>query len=314
MVCLSCFLDSFTYLSLAYILYRLFHTIYAIVYPYLLATPLDLHKLAGGAKWAVVTGSTDGIGKEYAFQLARKGFNILLISRTQAKLDSVKEEIKKECKNAEVETVAYNFTNANVDDYKKQIISVIEKKDVGILVNNVGLSYAVPNILHKIDIKENTDIAIVNMIPVSILTAAVLPQMVARHSGVIVNVSSGAAYIKCPEVATYSSSKAYINHFSSILRNEYANSGITIQTLCPAYVSTNMSKVKVSLFALSTSAYVESAIRTIGIVDETTGCIQHQIQTIAFGLPEPLMIYFAKLELEKTKSAINEREKAAKQQ
>uniref|UniRef100_A0A914QNH6 Steroid dehydrogenase n=1 Tax=Panagrolaimus davidi TaxID=227884 RepID=A0A914QNH6_9BILA len=313
MVC-QCTLNTLAYVALTYFIYRFFRAIYEIVYPYLIATPLDLHKLSGGAKWAIVTGSTDGIGKEYAFDLAKKGFNIILISRTQTKLDSVKEEIKKECKNIEVETIAYNFTNANVDDYKKKIISVIEKKDIGILVNNVGLSYAVPDMLHKVDLQENADIAIVNMIPVSILTAAVIPQMVERNAGIIVNISSGAAYVKCPQVATYGASKAFVNHFSSILRLEYANSGITIQTLCPGYVSTNMSKVKVSLMALSAKAYAQSAIRTIGIIPETTGCIQHQLQSLAFALPESLMVYFAKLELEKTKLAINEREKAAKQQ
>lgn len=129
----QCTLNSVAYLTFAYIFYRIFRQIYIIFYPYLIATSLDLHKLAGNAKWAIITGSTDGIGKEYAFELARKGFNLILISRNQIKLDSVKEEILKECKNIEIETVAYNFTNANVEDYRKKILSVIEKKDVGIL-------------------------------------------------------------------------------------------------------------------------------------------------------------------------------------
>uniref|UniRef100_A0A914YRZ2 Uncharacterized protein n=1 Tax=Panagrolaimus superbus TaxID=310955 RepID=A0A914YRZ2_9BILA len=81
MVCFHCIFDSFAYISLAYILYRLIWSIYIIIYPYLIATPKDLHKLAGEeAKWAAVTGSTDGIGKEYAIQLAQKGFNLILIS------------------------------------------------------------------------------------------------------------------------------------------------------------------------------------------------------------------------------------------
>uniref|UniRef100_A0A914QDC6 Uncharacterized protein n=1 Tax=Panagrolaimus davidi TaxID=227884 RepID=A0A914QDC6_9BILA len=126
-------LDVFAYLALSYILYRFIRGIYIIIYPYLIARPKNLHKLAGGAKWAIVTGSTDGIGKEYAIQLAQKGFNLILISRTQSKLDSVKAEIIEEFKNIEIETIAYNFTNANLSDYKKEILPMIEKKEIGIL-------------------------------------------------------------------------------------------------------------------------------------------------------------------------------------
>uniref|UniRef100_A0A914PYT9 Uncharacterized protein n=1 Tax=Panagrolaimus davidi TaxID=227884 RepID=A0A914PYT9_9BILA len=69
------------YFTLSYILYRICYGIYSIVYPYILAQPMDLHKCTGGAKWALITGSTDGIGKEYALQLGKKGFNLILISR-----------------------------------------------------------------------------------------------------------------------------------------------------------------------------------------------------------------------------------------
>jgi 17beta-estradiol 17-dehydrogenase / very-long-chain 3-oxoacyl-CoA reductase len=315
MVCFQCMFDSFAYLSFAYILYRLFWSIYIIIYPYLIASPLDLHKLAGNAKWAIVTGSTDGIGKEYAKQLAQKGFNIILISRTQTKLDSVKDEIKKECKNVEIETIAYDFKNANLNDYKKEILSKIEEKDIGILVNNVGLAYECPDMLHKVDLQTNADICIVNTVGVSILTAAVLPQMVKRNSGIIVNISSGTAYMNIPYLSIYSSTKAYINHFTNILRSEYSDTNIIIQTVCPFYVKTNMSKVDETFFNLSPKKFVQSALKTIGIIDETTGCIQHQIQAVAFGLPQFISDYGMKFQTEvfKKKAAAFQREKSAKQ-
>ena len=138
MVCCQCTWDVLAYSALSYVIYRLVWAIYTIVYPFFVATPPDLHKLAG-AKWAVVTGSTDGIGKAYAFELARKGFNMLLISRTQSKLDATKDEIKKEHKNVEVETISYDFSNANLNDYKKEVLAAIEKKEIGIL----GKSYSI---------------------------------------------------------------------------------------------------------------------------------------------------------------------------
>uniref|UniRef100_A0AC34F522 Very-long-chain 3-oxoacyl-CoA reductase n=1 Tax=Panagrolaimus sp. ES5 TaxID=591445 RepID=A0AC34F522_9BILA len=315
MVC-QCTLNTLAYLALSYIGYRIVWALYTIVYPYLIASPPDLHKLAGG-KWAVVTGSTDGIGKAYAFELAKKGFNLLLISRTQSKLDATKDEIKKEYKNVEVETISYDFSNANLNDYKKEVLPAIEKKDVGILVNNVGLSYDYPEILHKVDggLQHLANVGIVNIVPTSVLTAAVLPQMVQRNNGVIVNISSSAAYAKMSLWAIYSASKAYVNHFTNILRNEYAHTGITIQTICPMMVSTKMSKARVSFFAPNTTNYVRSAIRTIGVIPETTGCIQHQIQSMVFALPEFVLdLVITKNSQAVRAAALRKREKAAKAQ
>uniref|UniRef100_A0A914PAL7 Uncharacterized protein n=1 Tax=Panagrolaimus davidi TaxID=227884 RepID=A0A914PAL7_9BILA len=133
MVCISSALNFLAYFTLAYILHKLFHGIYAIIYPYFIATPFDLHKLAGGAKWAIVTGSTDGIGKAYAIELGKKGFNLILIARNSLKLKNVKEEMLKECKNIEIETIVYDFSNTNLEDYKKEILPAIEKKEIGIL-------------------------------------------------------------------------------------------------------------------------------------------------------------------------------------
>jgi 17beta-estradiol 17-dehydrogenase / very-long-chain 3-oxoacyl-CoA reductase len=315
MVC-QCTLNTLAYLALSYIVYRIVWAIYIIVYPYLIASPPDLHKLAG-AKWAVVTGSTDGIGKAYAFELARKGFNLLLISRTQSKLDTTKEEIKKEYGNIEIETVSYDFSNANLNDYKKEVLPAIEKREVGILVNNVGLSYDYPEILHKVDggLQHISNVAIVNCVPTSVLAAAVLPQMVQRNRGVIVNISSSAAYAKMSLWAVYSASKAYVNHFTNILRNEYGHTGITIQTICPMMVSTKMSKARVSFFAPNTTNYVRSAVRTIGVVAETTGCIQHQIQALVFALPELLLdTVITKQSHAVRAAALRKREKATKSQ
>uniref|UniRef100_A0A914PCJ7 Steroid dehydrogenase n=1 Tax=Panagrolaimus davidi TaxID=227884 RepID=A0A914PCJ7_9BILA len=280
------------YFTLSYILYRICYGIYSVVYPYILATPMDLHNCSGGAKWALITGSTDGIGKEYALQLGKKGFNLILISRTLSKLNSVKEEILKECKNnIEIETITFNFTNANLEDYKKDILSVVEKKDIGILVNNVGLAND-PDFLHEIDLQLNANILIVNTLPVSILSAAILPQMIKRNAGIIINMSSGGGAVAFPYFSVYSSTKAYINHFSKILRSEYSNTNIIIQTISPGHVATNMSSEKISYFSPSAKEFAQDAIKTIGIVPETAGCIPHQIKA-AFGMLLPhFMIEF----------------------
>lgn len=120
------------YATFVYLAYRLFRALYNAFYPFFIASPADLHRLAGG-KWAIVTGSTDGIGKSYAFELARKGFNLVLISRTLSKLEETKSEITKKYSGVTVKVVAFDFTSADLSAYEKTITSEIKGLDIGIL-------------------------------------------------------------------------------------------------------------------------------------------------------------------------------------
>uniref|UniRef100_A0A915E267 Uncharacterized protein n=1 Tax=Ditylenchus dipsaci TaxID=166011 RepID=A0A915E267_9BILA len=224
-------------------------------FPFLFAVPQNLQVLAG-AKWAVITGSTDGIGLAYAFELAKKGFELVLISRSQEKLEK---------------TIAFDFTNANLKDYESKIFSQLNELEIGVLVNNVGLSYEYPERFEKIagGLQRVTDITVINTVPATVLSAFVLAQMVKRNAGVVINLASSAA-----------ATKKYVTWLSSILRKEYANTGITIQTVCPMLVATKMSKIrKTSFFTVSPEAFARAAVKSIGHVEETAGCLPHQIQS-----------------------------------
>jgi len=275
------------YATTAYLLYKLFNAVYAIVFPYLYAVPQNLLVLAG-AKWAVVTGSTDGIGKAYAFELAKKGLDIVLISRSADKLKAVAKEIKEKTPNTQVKCIAFDFTNASLADYQSTIFSELDQLEVGVLVNNVGLSYEYPERLDRIEggLQRVADITIINTVPTTVLSAHVLAQMAQRQRGVVINVASSAAYHTLFYWAIYSATKKYVCWLSSILRKEYATLGITVQTVCPMMVATKMSKVrKTSFFTPGPEQFVKAAIRSIGHVDETTGCLPHQIQAeLFFGL------------------------------
>lgn len=157
---------------------------------------------------AVITGATDGIGKGYAFELARKGFSILLVSRTQSRLDDVKAQIEKET-SSEVRTIVFDFSSADIDYYEHSLLSQIRALDIGILVNSVGSTFEYPDLYHKVDggVKLFRHITVINIIPVTLLMAAVLPQMYERNSGIIVNVASSSAYYKLRWFSVYAASK-----------------------------------------------------------------------------------------------------------
>ncbi|CAG7824358.1 unnamed protein product, partial [Allacma fusca] len=160
--------------------------------------------------FVVVTGASDGIGKAFAKQLANLGLNIVLISRSKDKLDLVAEEIENQFA-VETKVIAVDFTNgASVYD---QIKESIEGLDVGVLINNVGMSIDKPNRFLECELhcegseKFLKDILFCNVFPVTLMTRLVLPGMISRKRGVVVNVGSLLGVVPTPFAAAYSATK-----------------------------------------------------------------------------------------------------------
>ncbi|CAD5223307.1 unnamed protein product [Bursaphelenchus okinawaensis] len=274
----------FGYIVIAWFVIKLYNHVWHILYPYVIGTPKDLKKLAG-AKWAVITGSTDGIGKAYAFELASKGFDIVLVSRSEEKLAKVAEELKKQHQDVEVKTLTFDFSESDPKVYEEKLLKHLDDIEIGIFVNNVGQVIDYPAQLHEVagGIQKLSDILHINATSLTILSAYVLKQMNQRRSGIIVNVSSSAGLSPITYLNVYSASKKYVNWLSEILRREYSDSSVTIQTLVPFMVDTKMAANfkydnMPEAFKPDAVKFVKSAVRTIGLVDETTGCLFHQVQ------------------------------------
>jgi len=153
-------------------------------------TPLEVKKLG---EWALVTGATDGIGKGFCFELANRGLNIVLVSRTPSKLQDVATEIEEKYK-VKTKIVAIDFTKDL--DIQERIESETKDLVIGVLVNNVGMSYDYPEYFLQIEdgatkCKAMVDCNINSMLNV---TRAVLPAMVARGKGAVINMSSFSAF------------------------------------------------------------------------------------------------------------------------
>nr|CAD2130264.1 unnamed protein product [Meloidogyne enterolobii] len=263
---------------LKYILFSFLCALFRIFFPFFFPFPKNLHKLAG-AKWALITGGTDGIGKEYVNQLAKKQFNIIIISRSQSKLDNVAKELREKFKGIEVRTIAFDFTNPNLEDYNKYILNRIDDVDIGILINNVGMFNEYPERFEKTEggIKKLTDMALINMLPQTILSHYILRQMIPRKKGIIVNISSTINYFEWYYLAVYSASKicpmAFCNFTSRIQRYRNYNPNNMSRV-----VSTKMSKNPKPTFTEPTPVkFVGQAIHSIGLIKETTGCFAHQL-------------------------------------
>ncbi|KAK4392924.1 Very-long-chain 3-oxoacyl-CoA reductase 1 [Sesamum angolense] len=180
--------------------------------------------------WALITGPTDGIGKAFAFQLARKGLNLVLVGRNPDKLKDVSESIQSKYGSTQIKNVVVDFSG-DLDEGVSRIKEVIEGLDVGVLINNVGVSYPYARFLHEVDDKLLSDLIKVNVEGTTKVTQAVLPGMVKRKKGAIVNIGSGAAIVipSDPLYSVYAATKAYVDQFSRCLYVEYKKSGIDVQ-------------------------------------------------------------------------------------
>ena len=227
--------------------------------------------------WAVVTGCTDGIGKAYAEKLAKLGLNLVLISRTEEKLKNQAKELEEKYK-IETKIIAADFTEQTsiYSEIKRQLAGM----DIGVLVNNVGVSYSYPEFFDVFAQNEKTvsDMINCNITSVTKMTAIVLPSMIEKRKGVIINNASASGRIPAPLLTASSASKAYVDFFSRGLNTEYKSKGIIVQSLCPYFVSTKLSALRKNLMTPGPNEYVSSALATVGSQPVTNGCVVHNLQ------------------------------------
>lgn len=240
-----------------------------IVAPYL-GLGIDL---TTQGRWAVVTGATSGLGKAYAKAIAEQGLDIVLVSRSLSKLEETAAEIKQAYG---VETRIVEADLSEGQSVYAKVAKATEELEVGVVVNNAGASYDYPELF--IDVTEETIARILqlNVAAVTGIARVLLPGMMARGRGVLINISSTAGVIPSPYLSVYSASKAYITKLSGDLAAEAAPKGVTVQCIIPGPVATKMSKIKKPTWmAPMPEKFVDSALKTVGIESCTTGYPPH---------------------------------------
>ncbi|GLU21756.1 hypothetical protein SLE2022_378750 [Rubroshorea leprosula] len=234
--------------------------------------------------WALITGASDGIGKAFAHQLALQGLNLILVGRNPQKLESVSTEILAQSPITKIKIVTFDFCG-DISKGVRLIEEAIEGLDVGVLINNVGITYPAARFFHEVEERVWMDIVRVNLEGTTRVTKAVMPGMIKRRSGAVVNVGSGAAIVvpSHPLYAIYAATKAFVDQLSRSLHVEYKGCGIHVQCQVPLYVATNMASKaalieKSTLFIPSANDYVQAAICHIGYEPRCTPYWAHSIQ------------------------------------
>ncbi|KAL3682821.1 hypothetical protein R1sor_000843 [Riccia sorocarpa] len=248
-------------------------------------------KLSKYGPWALVTGATDGIGRACCIQLAKEKINVVVVGRSPAKVQEVVKEL--ESKNIQVRSAVVDFTEEDLNAGIARIENVIAGLDVGILINSVGLSYPYAKFFHEIDAELTRNLIRVNVEVTTRMVQTVLPGMVKRRKGAIINVGSGSASIlpSDPLYSLYAATKAFVDQFSRSLYVEYKHSGIDVQCQVPLYVATKMSKIrKASLAVPSANTYARAALKSIGYEPRCTPYWVHSVMWwIIWVLPESII-------------------------
>ncbi|HKP93083.1 MAG TPA: SDR family oxidoreductase [Chthoniobacterales bacterium] len=194
--------------------------------------------LSGGC--ALITGASAGIGLEFARQLTGRAGALVLVARRGERLEALRDELTKLDPNLNVHVRIADLTR--LDEVAKLCGWLDQQRiEVDLLINNAGLGDQ--GRFATTDPKRLEEMLAVNVVALTALTRALLPAMIEKKRGGILNVSSSAGFLPVAGLAVYAATKAYVTSFSEGLRGEVRRHGIAVTALCPGPVETEFGEV-----------------------------------------------------------------------
>jgi short-subunit dehydrogenase len=187
---------------------------------------------------AVVTGASSGLGAGFADRLAVQGYDLMLVARRRARLEAVAQAIEAKHR-VSVEIREVDLSDAVATRAFADHLAALD--NVEMLVNSAG--FGTNGRLVEIDPLRLEQELYVDLIALAMLNRAVLPQMLARSRGAIINISSLGGLNPAPFFAPYAGSKAGVISFTQSLHGELKGTGVRVQALCPGAVPTEFNQV-----------------------------------------------------------------------
>lgn len=190
----------------------------------------------------LITGASSGIGKCFALEYAKLGYDLVLVARDKTKLEEVKNSI--------LDDIKIEIYDMDLTDIDNCIKLYNEVRDIDILINNAGMGMF--GYFNDIDLDKELDMIDINIKALHILMKLYLNDMIKKNSGQILNVASIAGFMPGPLMSTYYATKNYVVSLSEGVREELRKnkSKVRISVLCPGPVKTNFDNVAGVSFSL----------------------------------------------------------------
>ncbi len=183
---------------------------------------------------ALVTGASSGIGAIYADRLARRGYDLILVARSQERLEALAKRLAAET-GRKVETVAADLNNRADLGRVENVLRTDAR--ISALVNNAGVGAVGP--LLASDVEKMDDLIALNVTALTRLTYAMVPGLVARGGGTVINIASMVAIAPEALNGVYGGSKAFVLAFSQSLHKELADKNVRVQAVLPGATATD---------------------------------------------------------------------------
>jgi len=187
--------------------------------------------------WVIVTGASSGIGREFAYRLAERGLNIVLIARREDRLRSIASDLEGRYK-VRVDVVPLDLSR---EDFMSDLGPSLKGKEVGLLVNNAGFATSGPFI--RSDLDRELEMLYVNTRAPLILTRRIAPEMAGRGRGGIIFMASMAGMISLPYMPNYAATKSWDLFMGEALWFELREKGVDVISIAPGAVRTEFGKV-----------------------------------------------------------------------
>jgi len=241
------------------------------------------------APLAVVTGASSGLGAIFAQRLSQRGFSLMLTGRDPDRLEEVRQRVTAGARDCTVTLVPVDLATG---DGVLTLLRELGDRPVDLLVNNAGFGTYGP--FDQSDPAREMDVVGVDVAALVRLTRAVLPGMVARGRGGVLNVASTIAFQPAPYQATYGAAKAFVLAFSQALWEETRHRGVTVTALCPGPTKTGFVAALGNAEASHTAVYAKLA-EPGPVVDAGLRALDHGAPVAIPGLRNQVMAFLPRL-------------------
>lgn len=185
-------------------------------------------------EYILITGASSGIGYEMANQLAAEEYNLILVARTESKLQQIQSDLTKKY------GILVQYFAADLSDVKVAVELYKKVKDENLIVSHLVNNAGVGNYgnFTETSLEEELSMIQLNISSLVVLSKLFLKDMVSRKSGRIMNIASVVAFLPVPYFSVYSATKAFVKAFSETLAAELEGTGVIVSSLYPGTVDT----------------------------------------------------------------------------